>query len=154
MMKKKYFFLFAVLVIFMTIMPITFRNGVIQIGEPETYVNGDFGYEPVSDNNGMILKAVTGIILKSDTIRQEFEIPNSSSNEYAINALIILSDDTIIYESGFLYPGETIEEIELYKSLDKGTYKNSTLLYKYYTVDESHTFISQCAFPIEINVFD
>ena len=153
-MKKKHFFLFAVLVIFITIMPITLRDGVIQIGEPEVCVYGDFDYEPVIDNNGMILKAVTGIILKSDTVRQEFEIPNSSSNEYAIIALIILGDDTIIYESGFLYPGETIEEIELYKSLEKGVYRNSTLLYKFFTVDESHTFISQCEFPIEINVFD
>lgn len=152
-MKKKYFFLFAVFVLFVIIMSLTLRDGAIPIGEPEVYVNGDIGYEPVSDNNGMVLKAVTGIRLKADAIIQEFEIPNSSSNKYAISAFIILGDGTIIYESGFLYPGEIVEEIELYKSLDKGTYKNSILLYKFYTVDEPHTFISQCEFPIEIKCF-
>ena len=152
-MKKKYFFLFAVLVVFVAITLITLRDGVIQIGEPEVYENTNLGYEPVSDNNGMVLKAVTGIRIKSDTIIQEFEIPNSSSNKYAISVFIILEDGTIIYESGFLYPGETIEEIELYESLERGTYKNSILLYKFYTVDEPHTFINQCKFPIEINCF-
>jgi len=149
MMKKIYFFLSTVLVIFIAIISITLHDGVIQMGEPET----NLGYEPVTDNNGMVLKAVTGIRMKSDSIKQEFEIPNSASNKYAISVFIILGDDTIIYESGFLYPGETIEEIDLYKSLDKGTYQNSILLYKFYTVDESHTFISQCEFPIEIKCF-
>ena len=153
MRKNKYICLFVVLFFFTMIFCFSIHDGIIYTDNYKIYYSDDVGYEQIIDNNGMVLKIVNGIKMKADTINQDFVIPNSSSNKYAISAFIILEDGTIIYESGYLYPGETIDNIDLYKSLKKGTYENSILLYKLYTVDEPHEFVSKCEFSIEIKCF-
>lgn len=154
MKNNKYIWLFAALFLSVMAFVTVIHDGAIYPGDYQMYDSYDIGYEHVIDNNGMILKVVSGIKIKADAINQDFVIPNSSLNKYAISAFIILEDGTIIYESGFLYPGETIDNIDLYQSLKQGTYENSTLLYKFYTVDEPHTFVNKCEFPIEIKCFD
>ena len=147
LMNKKFLYALAIFLFIIAITDIVLHDSEVCIDEPQVYINGDVG------NDGMVLKVVDGIRIKADTVINEFEIPNDSLNKYVINAFIILGDGAIIYESGYIYPGETVEEIDLFESLKRGTYKNSVLLYKFYTVDEPHIFISQCEFPIEIKCF-
>lgn len=104
--------------------------------------------------NGMILQSVSDISIKANHIIQDMDISNDMSNEYAFSVFIVLNDDTVIYESGFVDPGVSMSEIYLYQSLNVGIYRDAKFLYKIYTSDSDRTFICQYEFTIDIYCFE
>ncbi len=93
-------------------------------------------------SNSITIPAVTGINLKSGQLQQKVDFYNPKENQCYFVISIYLSDDTLIYKSDFLAPTETITEINLLQTLQKGTYQNCRIVYNCYTLDSKATLNS------------
>ena len=108
------------------------------------------GFQGVPESPNVTINATSGFVMQAHDRHQEVVFTNDASNPCAFRVSLYLSDGTLLYESGFLLPGESVSEITLTRELDTGLYQNALLLYTMYTVDVPHTAINQCEFPIEI----
>lgn len=103
-------------------------------------------------SNSITIPAVTGINLRSGQLQQKVDFYNPKENQCYFVISIYLSDDTLIYKSDFLAPTDTITEINLLQTLQKGTYKNCRMVYNCYTLDSKATLNSGDV-KIEINSY-
>ena len=120
--------------------------------EPDIKFTDDLGYEPPEEQKKVKIEAKTGIYLKYGKLLQSVDFINLSENKYDMKILIYLGDGTLLYESDYLSPGHVISEAKFRAVPKHGTYENSLIVYKFYSSDEKHVYISQCETPIEIEV--
>ena len=120
--------------------------------EPDIKFTDDLGYEPPKEQKKVKIEAKTGIYLKYGKLLQSVDFINLSENKYDMKILIYLGDGTLLYESDFISPGHVISEAKFRAVPKCGTYKNSLIVYKFYSSDEKHVYISQCETAIEIEV--
>ena len=102
--------------------------------------------------NSITIPAVSGLNLKSGQLQQKVDFYNPKENQCYFVISIYLSDDTLIYKSDYIAPAETITEITLLQTLQKGTYRNCRMVYNCYTLDSKATLNSGDV-KIEINSF-
>lgn len=133
-------------------------------GKPTTLPSGDtnqttsatkpLDFIPAVDapSDSITIPGVTGLNLKSGQLQQKVDFYNPKENQYYFIISIYLSDDTLIYKSDYLAPAETITEINLLQTLQKGTYKNCRIVYNCYTLDSKATLNSGNV-KIEINSY-
>lgn len=133
-------------------------------GKPTTPPSGDtsqntsttkpLDFIPAVDapSSSITIPAVTGINLKSGQLQQKVDFHNPKENQCYFVISIYLSDDTLIYKSDYLAPAETITEINLLQTLQKGTYKNCRIVYNCYTLENKATLNSGNV-KIEINSY-
>ena len=115
---------------------------------PDVSVSGDLGYEPATADE-VTIQATTGFVFQSHSLNQDVDIPNPKKNKYGFVISLYLGDGTLLYKSTIVNPGERISHIELSKSLDNGIYRNSIMVYRFYSTDDLRP-VSQCEFPVEI----
>lgn len=120
--------------------------------EPDIKYTDDLGNETLEDQKKVKIEARTGIYLKYGKLLQSVDFINLSENKYDMKILVYLSDGTLLYESDFLSPGHVISEAKFRAVPKRGTYTNSLIVYKFYSSDEEHVYISQCETLIEIEV--
>ena len=117
--------------------------------EPEKTLD----FVPAGDSSDSInIPAVTGLNLKSGQLQQKVDFYNPKENQCYFIISIYLSDDTLIYKSDYLAPTETITEINLLQTLQRGTYKNCRIVYNCYTLD-SKAPLNSGNVKIEINSY-
>lgn len=73
--------------------------------------------------------------MKSGQIQQTVDFYNPEQNACSFVLSLYLSDDTLIYQSDFLAPGEHIVEITLNQALQQGVYGKCRLVYECFTLD-------------------
>ena len=118
-----------------------------------TTENKTLDFVPAGDaSDSITIPAVTGLNLKSGQLQQKVDFYNPKENQCYFIISIYLSDDTLIYKSDYLAPAETITEITLLQTLQKGTYRNCRIVYNCYTLDNKATLNSGDV-KIEINSF-
>lgn len=117
---------------------------------PEVSFNGSLDYKPFDSDTAIMIEAVTGFEFKSGTLSQSVNIHNLEVNTYDIVICLYLSDGTLLYESNYLSPGDSLSDIQISNPLEAGIYKNSVIVYRICTSDNTHSVVSQCEFPIEI----
>jgi len=119
-----------------------------------TTENKTLDFIPVVDapSDSITIPGVTGLNLKSGQLRQTVDFYNPKDNQCYFIISIYLSDDTLIYKSDYLAPAETITEINLLQTLQKGTYKNCRIVYNCYTLDNKAPLNSGNV-KIEINSY-
>ena len=120
--------------------------------EPDIKFTDDLGYEPPEEQKKVKIEAKTGIYLKYGKLLQSVDFINLSENKYDMKILIYLGDGTLLYESDFLSPGHVISEAKFRAVPKRGTYTNSLIVYKFYSSDKKHVYVSQCETPVEIKV--
>lgn len=109
--------------------------------------NGREGFG--GDATGMKLTATSGFVFVANQIDQDAKFVNSADNPYPFKVTLYLSDGTIVYESGYVYPDDCISKIRLNQRLSTGVYKKALMVYRIYSPDLQKA-ISQYEFPIEI----
>ncbi len=111
-------------------------------------------FEPAADNtaNSITIPGVTGLNLKAGQLQQKVDFSNPEKNNCYFVISIYLSDDTLIYKSDYLKPAETITEIMLLQTLQKGTYRNCRMVYNCYTLDDK-TALNSGTVKIEISTY-
>ena len=85
-------------------------------------------------DNTITIPGMTGITMKSGQLQQTVDFYNPEQNACYFVLSLYLSDDTLIYQSGFLAPGEHISEIMLNQALQRGVYGKCRLVYECFTL--------------------
>ena len=117
---------------------------------PDIQFNNDNGYSPNSQANSVEIPAVTGIVVKSNTLSQKLNISNPSDNKYVFIVEIYLGDGTKLYTSDYIYPSDIVTNVRFNTTLKSGVYKNALMVYTCCTLDDQHTPLTRYEFPIEI----
>ena len=86
-------------------------------------------------DNTITIPGMTGITMKSGQLQQTVDFYNPEQNACCFVLSLYLSDDTLIYQSDFLAPGEHISEITLNQALQRGVYGKCRLVYECFTLD-------------------
>ena len=94
-------------------------------------------FTPVGErqDNTITIPGMTGITMKSGQLQQTVDFYNPEQNACYFVLSLYLSDDTLIYLSDFLAPGEHISEIMLNQALQRGVYGKCRLVYECFTLD-------------------
>lgn len=96
----------------------------------------DFTPAGERQENSIIIPGMTGINMNAGQLQQSVDFYNPESNECYFVLSLYLSDDTLIYQSGFIEPGENITEIMLSQMLERGIYGKCRLVYDCYSLNE------------------
>lgn len=110
----------------------------------------DNGYSLPKQDDSVKIQAVTGLKVKSDTLTQNLNISNPSSNKYVLVVEIYLGDGTRLYVSDYIFPSNTITDARFDITLKSGVYKNALMIYTCCTIDDQHIPLTRYEFPIEI----
>lgn len=94
-------------------------------------------FEPAAETttNSITIPGITGLSMKSGQLQQTVDLYNPKENNCYFVISIFLSDDTLVYKSDFLAPSETLTEITLFQTLQRGLYKNCRMVYNCYALD-------------------
>ena len=95
----------------------------------------DFTPAGERQDNTITIPGMTGITMKSGQLQQTVDFHNPEQNACYFVLSLYLSDDTLIYQSDFLAPGEHISEITLNQALQRGVYGKCRLVYECFTLD-------------------
>ncbi len=102
------------------------------------------------DENEIRMPGYGGLIFQSGTINQKTDLYNPSVNKCLFVFSLYLSDGTLIYKSDYIKPGEKLNEITLYQSLEKGLYRNCELVIECFMDNEEKTQLNGSIQTIEI----
>lgn len=119
---------------------------------PDISLSGDLGYEQATADE-VTIQATTGFVFQAHSLQQSVDIQNPKKNKYGFVICLYLGDGTLLYKSTIVDPGERITSIELSKSLESGIYRNSVMVYRFYSTGDNRP-ISQCEFPVEIKAIN
>ena len=96
--------------------------------------------EPVEKlTDGIDLPGYGALNFKADVLEQDVRIPNPPQNFCWIRASIFLEDGTVLWTSELIAPGESSDPIVFTTPLAAGEYKNATLQYECFRMDEALT---------------
>lgn len=115
---------------------------------PDISLSGDLGYVQATADE-VTIQAITGFVFQAHSLQQSVDIQNPKKNKYGFVVCLYLEDGTLLYKSTIIDPGERIASIELSKSLEGGIYRNSAIVYRFYSIGDNRP-ISQCEFPVNI----
>lgn len=110
----------------------------------------DFVPAEENENGKISIPGVTGLYLQHGQLQQKVDFVNPSTNNCYFVISLYLSDDTLIYKSDYIAPGEKITSITLLQELEKGIYKNCVLKYECFAIDDN-TQLNGTQYKIELN---
>ena len=101
---------------------------------------GTLNFTPAGEqqNNTIKIPGMTGIVMQSGQLEQTVDFHNPEENACYFVLSLYLSDDTLIYQSDYLAPGERITEIVLNQTLQRGVYGKCRLVYQCFTLDNKY----------------
>ena len=101
---------------------------------------GTLNFTPAGEqqNNTIKIPGMTGIVMQSGQLEQTVDFHNPKENACYFVLSLYLSDDTLIYQSDYLAPGERITEIVLNQTLQRGVYGKCRLVYQCFTLDNKY----------------
>ena len=117
---------------------------------PEPQPKLDFQEYTEYKDKSIDIPCITGLNFKSGQLEQSVDFYNPDTNQCYFVISLYLSDNTLIYKSGYLEPSKHIKKINLTQELQRGLYKNCRLLYQCYTLDNKSQLNSGEA-KLEIN---
>lgn len=115
----------------------------------ETYA---LDFTPVAKNQSdmITIPSTSGIYLKSGQLEQKVDLYNPADNQCYFQITLALSDKTVIWKSGYIAPSESVKDITLLKTLERGIYGNCTLTYHCFSLDEKLP-LNSASIEIEIS---
>ncbi len=142
--KRKWYIIGALMIIALVIAIILLLrscNGGIPPDTPSeitqsTTSDKELDFTPAGDNDRRIqIPAVTGLYMRAEQLQQMVDFYNPKENNCYFVISLYLSDDTLIYKSDMIAPGEHITDITLLQELQRGIYRNCRMVYNCYSLD-------------------
>ena len=152
-MKKLYAVIISILLIIIAIMLIFLLrscNTSVPPNDETPPPTLDFKEYEAYKNESISIPGTTGLNFKSEQLSQTVDFYNPKNNPCYFVISLYLSDNTLIYKSDYLSPGEHINEITLNQKLKRGLYSNCRLLYECYTL-ENKSKLNSGDVKLEIN---
>lgn len=103
-----------------------------------------------STDERITIPGISGLYLKCGQLNQTVDFYNPDKNNCLFQIALYLSDDTLLFESDYIKPGEHLNDIAISEPLKQGVYQNCTLLYKCFSID-GKTQYNGSQFKVEIN---
>lgn len=130
------------LILFMTICVLSLA--IVSINLP-MYINWQneeqekpLDFTEIEEPEYIDIPAVESLKFDYGTENQEVNFYNPKSNKCYFRISILLSDSTVIYQSGYISPGESVKKIKLNQMLKRGIYENCLLVYNCYSIEDYH----------------
>lgn len=92
--------------------------------------------------------------LKAGTTEQSVNLYNPEQNSCYFKMSILLSDRTVLWESGLVEPGKAIYNLTLNQIPSAGTYENCILKYECFSMDEDQTPLNGSEIEFTLNVLE
>ncbi len=92
--------------------------------------------------------------IKADTVKQSVNLYNPEQNTCYFKMTILLNDGTTLWESKLIEPGKAVYDITLKQSLSAGKYKDCTLKYECFAMDEEQTPLNGSEIKFTLNVLE
>lgn len=92
--------------------------------------------------------------LKADVTEQSVNLYNPEQNTCYMKMTLLLSDGTKLWESKLIEPGKAVYDLTLAQTLSAGEYKDATLKYECYKMDEEQTPLNGSDIKLTINVME
>lgn len=118
--------------------------------QPTTQPDKTLDFIPAVEKGSIVIPGFTGIYLVPGQLNQSVNFSNPEVNNCYFVLALYLSDETKIWESDYIAPGQTITDITLLQELQRGLYKNCILHYRCFSLD-SKTELNGSTQRIEIN---
>lgn len=151
--KKKYIFLLALLTIAISVLVCLYIFGSRTDTQPvSSGIRWDGNNITVArDKNEkyIAIPCFTDLSFHANQTAQKVNIYNPEENECIMDFSIVLSDGTVIWESGDTYPGYGFHDIES-KPLSSGTYE-ARIITRCFTIDKKSE-LNGSSFKFKINV--
>lgn len=110
-------------------------------------------FEPYDKTDDIItIPGIDGLNLRAGQLQQQVDFNNPSENKCYFKISLYLSDDTMIWQSGYIAPSEHISEISLKKKLHRGLYKNCRLVYDCFSLTDKSP-LNSGSVKLEINSY-
>lgn len=90
-----------------------------------------------------------GLDFRAGQYKQAVDFYNSENNNCFFVIEIYLSDNTLLYQSDYLAPGEHLTGIALSQTLQRGLYRNCRMEYSCYSLDDQ-TPLNRAQIVLEI----
>ena len=86
-------------------------------------VNSNSSTNVSEQQTEIILPSIDTIEFKADSTTQDINLSNSSSNECLMSFDLYIDEETTpVYRSGYVEPGMVVSQIEMYKTISKGSH--------------------------------
>jgi len=141
----------AVSLILLLLLFISGGNAPLSEDNPQpTQEQKTLDFVPATEKGKINIPGFTGIYLTPGQLNQKVNFYNPDGNNCYFVLSLYLSDDTMIWESDYIAPGETITDITLLEPLQKGLYQNCVLRYQCFSLSDK-TELNGTTQRIEIN---
>ncbi len=96
-------------------------------------------FVPAGDVSGesVTMPGYQGLIFQSGETAQKTDLYNPEGNKCLFVFSLYLSDETLLFKSDFINPGEKLTDITINQTLQKGTYPNCKLVIDCFSLDTS-----------------
>ena len=126
------------------------NNAPVPPVETEPKKTLDFTPMEGKTENSISIPGTNGIFLKPNQLEQTVNFYNPAKNNCLFVISLYLSDDTLIFQSEYIRPGDQLTKITLRTELQQGIYKNCRLVYECFSLD-GQTQYNGSQFSIDIN---
>ena len=92
------------------------------------------------------------IDLHADTVKQAVNLYNPEQNNCYFKMSLLLEDGTKLWESQLIAPGKAVYKITLNQALKAGEYKDATLKYECFKMNEERTPLNGSEIKLNLNV--
>ncbi len=113
----------------------SYQNTENTPSEETTPTQKTLDFEPYNEKR-INIPGFSGIHLMPGQLNQTVGFYNPQDNNCYFVISLYLSDDTCIYQSDYIKPGEQLTDITLFQSLQKGIYKNCRLCYRCFSLSD------------------
>lgn len=152
-MKKKWIILVVCIILILALL-LCLRQCKNDMTTPprETEPSKTLDFTPVEGKteDSISIPGTNGIYLKPNQLQQTVNFYNPEKNNCLFVISLYLSDDTLIFQSEYIRPGDQLTEITLRTELQQGIYKNCRLVYECFSLD-GQTQYNGSQFSIDIN---
>lgn len=88
-----------------------------------------------SSDDSIAIPGFEKMVMKAGQTKQTIKLYNPETNSCYFQIYITLADGTELFHSGMIKPGQTIDSIEISRSLKAGDYKDAVLRYDCYALE-------------------
>ena len=116
----------------------------------ESFVSATLDFTPSEGlTNRITIPCFAGLDFRADEHEQAVDFYNPENNICFFVVEIYLSDDTLLYQSDYIAPGDHLTSITLTHTLQRGLYRHCRMEYSCYSLDDQ-TPLNRALIVLEI----
>lgn len=120
----------------------------------EVYTGDKSTYTGEKNTDTIDIPGFDSMTFKADVTDQAVNLYNPEQNSCYFKMSLLLSDRTLLWESGLIEPGRAVYNITLKEALGIGSYEDAILKYECFSMDEGQTPLNGSEIKFVLNVIE